>query len=145
MSARKKRLIYPFPDAGHSWRHFARLMALIYFLAASPSLFCLLTSSSSPLSGSITDSGIQSTTRWLFSAMSLPSSQWEYSRIPCLSTLSPRFIGLSCEQSELVLCSNQFSSVAQSCLTLWDPMDCSMPGLPVHHQLVTIPCPSQNS
>ena len=29
----------------------------------------------------------------------------------------------------------QFSSVAQSCLTLFDPMDCSMPGLPVHHQL----------
>ena len=29
----------------------------------------------------------------------------------------------------------QFSSVAQSCLTLCDPMDCSMPGVPVHHQL----------
>ena len=29
----------------------------------------------------------------------------------------------------------QFSSVTQSCLTLCDPMDCSMPGLPVHHQL----------
>ena len=29
----------------------------------------------------------------------------------------------------------QFSSVAQSCLTLWDPMDCRMRGLPVHHQL----------
>ena len=28
-----------------------------------------------------------------------------------------------------------FSSVTQSCLTLCDPMDCSMPGLPVHHQL----------
>jgi len=28
----------------------------------------------------------------------------------------------------------QFSSV-QSCLTLCDPMDCSTPGLPVHHQL----------
>ena len=28
-----------------------------------------------------------------------------------------------------------FSSVAQSCLTLCDPMDCSMPGLPVHCQL----------
>ena len=28
----------------------------------------------------------------------------------------------------------QFSSVAQSCLTLGNPMDCSMPGLPVHHQ-----------
>ena len=29
----------------------------------------------------------------------------------------------------------QFSSVAQLCLTLWDPMDCRTPGLPVHHQL----------
>ena len=29
----------------------------------------------------------------------------------------------------------QFSSVAQSCLTLRDPMDCSTPGLPVLHQL----------
>ena len=28
-----------------------------------------------------------------------------------------------------------FSSVAQSCLTLCDPMDYSMPGLPIHHQL----------
>ena len=29
----------------------------------------------------------------------------------------------------------QFSSVAQSCLTLCDPMNCSTPGLRVHHQL----------
>ena len=29
----------------------------------------------------------------------------------------------------------QFSSVTQSCLTLRDPMNCSMPGLLVHHQL----------
>ena len=29
----------------------------------------------------------------------------------------------------------QFSSVAQLCLTPCDPMNCSMPGLPVHHQL----------
>ena len=29
----------------------------------------------------------------------------------------------------------QFSSVTQSCLTLCDPMDCSMSGFPVHHQL----------
>ena len=28
-----------------------------------------------------------------------------------------------------------FSSVSQSCLTLRDSMDCSTPGLPVHHQL----------
>ena len=32
-------------------------------------------------------------------------------------------------------CSVQFSSVAQLCLTLCDPMNCSMPGLPVHHHL----------
>ena len=30
----------------------------------------------------------------------------------------------------------QFSSVTQSCLTLCDPMDCSMLGLPVHYQLL---------
>ena len=28
----------------------------------------------------------------------------------------------------------QFSSVAQSCPTLCNPMNCSTPGLPVHHQ-----------
>ena len=32
----------------------------------------------------------------------------------------------------------QFSSVTQSCLTLCDLMDCSMPGLPVHHQLLEL-------
>ena len=31
-----------------------------------------------------------------------------------------------------------FSSVAQSCLTLCDPMDCSPPGFPIHHQLLEI-------
>ena len=30
---------------------------------------------------------------------------------------------------------NQFSSVTHSCLTLCDPIDCSTPGFPVHHQL----------
>ena len=29
----------------------------------------------------------------------------------------------------------QFSSVAQSCPTICDPMNCSTPGLPVHHQI----------
>ena len=33
---------------------------------------------------------------------------------------------------------DQFSSVAQSCLTLCNPMDCSTPGLPVHHQLLEL-------
>ena len=35
----------------------------------------------------------------------------------------------------ILLCSVQFSSVAQSCPTLCDPMKHSMPGLPVHHQI----------
>ena len=35
--------------------------------------------------------------------------------------------------SVLTLC--QFSSVAQLCLTLCDPIDCSTSGFPVHHQL----------
>ena len=30
---------------------------------------------------------------------------------------------------------DQFSSVTQSCPTLCDPMDCNMPGFPVHHKL----------
>ena len=33
------------------------------------------------------------------------------------------------------LASVPFSSVAQLCLTLCDPMDCSTPGFPVDHQL----------
>ena len=32
----------------------------------------------------------------------------------------------------------QFSSVTQSCPTLCDPMECSTPGLPVHHQLLEL-------
>ena len=39
------------------------------------------------------------------------------------------------EIPNLVLFQVQFSSVAQSCLTVCNPMNCSMPGLPVHHQL----------
>ena len=35
----------------------------------------------------------------------------------------------------LLMQAPQFSSVAQLCLTLCNPMNCSTPGLPVHHQL----------
>ena len=35
----------------------------------------------------------------------------------------------------MLMVSYQFSSVAQSCPTLCDPMNRSMPGLPVHHHL----------
>ena len=46
--------------------------------------------------------------------------------------------GLISLQSNLLTLGIEFSSVAQLCLTLWDRMDCSMPGLPVHHQLLEL-------
>ena len=47
--------------------------------------------------------------------------------------LADRFF--NAEPLEKPSSSLQFSSVAQSCLTLCDPMNRSTPGLPVHHQL----------
>ena len=47
-------------------------------------------------------------------------------------------IDLLCDQICVLKISStivQFSSVAQSCPTLCDPMNRSTPGLPVHHQL----------
>ena len=46
-------------------------------------------------------------------------------------------IGVTNSQTRLndFHCHGQFSSVAQSCLTVCNPMDCSMPIFPVHHQL----------
>ena len=49
--------------------------------------------------------------------------QWMDSLISCISFLT------------VLKRSVQFSSVAKLCPTLCDPMDCSMRGLPVHHQL----------
>ena len=42
-------------------------------------------------------------------------------------------------------CDGKFSSVTQSCLTLCNPMACSMPGFPVHHQLPGLLKPSSLS
>ena len=52
-----------------------------------------------------------------------------YGRVPLLFTWNYHNV------VNWLFSSVQFSSVAQSCLTLCDPVDCSMPGLPVHHQL----------
>jgi len=48
----------------------------------------------------------------------------------CISTAALRQLH-QCHLSRF----HQFSSVAQSCLTLCHPMNRSTPGLPVHHQL----------
>ena len=42
------------------------------------------------------------------------------------------------QASYYVLCAYQSSSVTQSWPTLCDLMDCSTPGLPVHHQLLEL-------
>ena len=38
----------------------------------------------------------------------------------------------------LLRCNQTISSVAQSCLTHCNPMDCKTPGLPVHHQILEL-------
>ena len=50
----------------------------------------------------------------------------------CLEVMKSICLSVSLE---FVISSVQFDSVAQSCLTLCDSMDCSMPAFPVHHQL----------
>ena len=46
---------------------------------------------------------------------------------PCLPTISSSVVPFSCHRQSFPA-SVQFSSVAQSCPTLCDPMDCSLPG-----------------
>ena len=58
-------------------------------------------------------------------------------------SLSNSFFGsrFPCWENYDSFSSVQFSSFAQQCLTLCDPMNCSTPGLPVHHQLPGSPKP----
>ena len=53
---------------------------------------------------------------------------------PCQLSLTPNILSLNTRKGQ-DLGRVQFSSVAQSCPTLCDPMDCSTPGFPVHCQL----------
>ena len=60
---------------------------------------------------------------WLPACLSSPLSSFSHFTHSCLphqAQMKPAF---------------QLSSVTQSCLTLCDPMNLSIPGLPVHHQL----------
>ena len=54
-------------------------------------------------------------------------------RRPPLKAPSPPLLCFTCPDMFCILV--QFSSVTQSCTTLCHPMNRSMPGLPVHHQL----------
>ena len=70
--------------------------------------------------------------RW-FGHSSLPVSFLNYSgRTGSIKIIRKTQNTLGCSPLDQDI---QFSSVAQSCTTLCDPMDWGMPGLPVHHQL----------
>ena len=67
---------------------------------------------------------------------SSPTPQFKRINSLALSLLhNPTLTSIHDNRKNHSLDSVQFSSVAQSCLTLCDPMNLSMPGLPVHHQL----------
>ena len=84
------------------------------------------------------------------SLMTRPSHKPSFYSLNTLSSLYLRAFGLAlislsgtCSPRELTwlalspfISSVQFSSVAQSCLTLCDPRNRSTPGLPVHHQFL---------
>ena len=55
-------------------------------------------------------------------------------RMPAIFMI-PLHSGAGVDLSCCALSRFQFSSVTQSYPTACDPMDCSTPGLPVHHQL----------
>ena len=62
---------------------------------------------------------------------------WQAGSLPLSQLGSPDTLVTLLQKfkSILSLSFSQFSSVAQSCLTLCDPVNLSTPGLPVHHQL----------
>ena len=53
----------------------------------------------------------------------------------CSSLIQDQIVQSNIKCVPVLLSSVQFSSVIQSCTTLCDPMNHSLPGLPVHHQL----------
>ena len=63
-------------------------------------------------------------------------SRAQQKRVCRLSTLCVQYSGgILAETKSIQISLYQFSSVAQSCPTLCNPMNWSTPGLPVHHQL----------
>ena len=73
---------------------------------------------------------------WI-SSLTLWDQNFHLFSVPALIK-NQRSIKSECKLTDFInylLDTVQFSSVAQSCLTLCNPMNCSTPGPPVHHQL----------
>ena len=78
------------------------------------------------LPGSVQESGGDVGWQWPaagLGALSVAVPAWDLLKEFAIIFITPRIVSV------------QFTSVAQSCQTLCNPMNCSTPGLPVHHQL----------
>ena len=64
----------------------------------------------------------------------LPISIKDLKKRQCFNVRSHERTNVQRHRSIRLATAELFSSV-QLCPTLWDPMNCSMSGLPVHHQL----------
>ena len=69
---------------------------------------------------------------FFWNSVSLKSSECRQFDLCFLCLFSTQLVHLEVHHSV------HFSSVTQSCLTLSHLMDCSMPGFPVHHQLLSL-------
>ena len=75
---------------------------------------------------------------WVATSFSMVSSQpRDQNQVSCFSCIG-RWVLYHWATWEVPLEFYQFSSVTQSCPTLCDPVDCSTPGIPVHHQLLEL-------
>ena len=85
------------------------------------------------------DGWMTSRTQWTWVLAS--SRSWRWTGKPdVLQSMGSQRVGHACTQCKYKDYVLQFSSVTQSCPTLCNPMDCSTPGLPVHHQLTPRVC-----
>ena len=74
---------------------------------------------------------------WILHKGSLQESKWnKINKITSVRYSAHWSMSMDFSLCIFMWYSVQFSSVAQSCLTLCNPMDCSIPGLPIHHQLL---------
>ena len=118
---------------GHDW---VTLLSLSPASRASPALFHPSRSSQSARLGSLCYTEASGKLSILHMIVNILShsilSFGETLCLLCPQTHSLRLCLYFCPANRFL---SQFSSVAQSCLTLWDPMYCSTPGFPVYYQL----------
>ena len=93
------------------------------------------------LAGSLVHGILQARTQeWIVMSSSMAWISWprNWTHVSYISCVGRLIVYYQSHLGSPVVHSVQFSSVAQSCLTLCDPMDCSTPGFPVSHQLQSL-------